>query len=141
MTGSIAASGNIISLLNFSTTLTDYAFYELFNNCTSLTAAPALLAIKLAPSCYNSMFSGCRSLTQAPVLPATTLVNSCYQNMFNGCHSLNYIKALFITLNILYTFNWVSSVSKTGTFVKSKDATWNERGINGIPDGWTVQTA
>ena len=140
MNGSIAASGNIISLLNFSTTLTDYAFYRLFENCTSLTAAPALLATKLAPSCYSSMFSGCRSLTQAPELPATTLVNSCYQNMFAGCHSLNYIKALFTKLNISYTFNWVANVSKTGTFVKSKDATWNEMGINGIPDGWTVQT-
>ena len=118
-----------------------FAFYDLFYNCRSLTAAPALPAIKLAPSCYSSMFSGCTSLTQAPVLPATTLASACYQLMFAGCHSLNYIKALFTTLNILYTFNWVANVSKTGTFVKSKDATWNEDGINGIPTGWTVQTA
>jgi hypothetical protein len=33
---------------------------------------------------------------------------------------------------------WVYGVSPTGTFVKNKDATWDVRGINGIPKGWTV---
>ena len=37
-------------------------------------------------------------------------------------------------------FNWVSSVSSLGTFVKSKDATWSVTGQSGIPSGWTVET-
>ena len=88
MTGHIAASGNIMSLLNFSTTLDNYAFFKLFDQCSSLTTTPALPATTLAENCYNYMFSGCYSLTTAPELPATTLATSCYDSMFNGCASL-----------------------------------------------------
>ena len=49
ITGSIAASGNIMSLLNFSDTLPDFAFCRLFNECSSLTAAPELPASTLTP--------------------------------------------------------------------------------------------
>ena len=52
MTGSIAASGNVMSLLNFSDTLTDCAFYRLFEYCSALTAAPALPATTLTEECY-----------------------------------------------------------------------------------------
>ena len=59
--------------------------------------------------------------------------------MFYNCSKLNYIKALFTTTpSDKYTKSWVSGVSKTGTFVKSSAATWNVKGINGIPTGWTV---
>ena len=86
--GSIAASGNIMSLLNFSNTVTSYGFYYLFSFCT-ITTAPELPATTLGESCYESMFDGCFSLTQAPtILPATTLANSCYKNMFAYCNSL-----------------------------------------------------
>ena len=194
MTGSIAASGNIMSLLNFSTTLTTAAFSGLFSGCTSLTTAPNLPAITMQLSCYNSMFNGCTSLTQAPALPASTLAVSCYSYMFKNCTSLvqapelhakilevscyehmfeecrslvqapvlavrflardcydymfyyckklNYVKALFTTKpSSDYTYNWLAGVSSTGTFVKNKDASWNVTGNNGIPSGWTVQTA
>ena len=88
MTGSIAASGNIMSLLNFSDTLTNYAFSKLFSNCTSLTTAPKLQATTLARRCYFDMFDGCKSLIAAPALPATELASSCYQLMFNDCTAL-----------------------------------------------------
>ena len=94
MTGSIAASGNIMSLLNFSDALTDYAFYELFKDCTSLTTAPELHATTLAENCYSYMFYNCTSLVQAPELPATTLTYNCYTNMFNSCTSLTTAPAL-----------------------------------------------
>ena len=85
------------------------------------------------------MFNRCTSLTTAPELPATTLAESCYAFMFSGCRRLNYIKALFTTTpNDTYTKGWVSSVASTGTFVKSKDATWDVTGVNGVPEGWTV---
>ena len=191
--GKISASGNIMSLLNFTPVLPNYAFYSLFKDCTSLVSAPdlpvttltegcyksmfancssltqvpelpattlaascysgmftncsslvsvpALPATTLADSCYYQMFLGCSSLVSAPELPATTLASYCYNEMFNGCSKLNYIKALFTTTpGSTYTYNWVSGVSSTGTFVKSKDATWDVTGAYGIPSGWTVTT-
>ena len=88
MTGSIAASGNTMSLLNFTETMPAYGFMFLFYNCTSLTTAPELHATELAYECYRDMFYGCSSLTQAPALPATTLANGCYEWMFCNCTSL-----------------------------------------------------
>jgi len=96
----------------------------------------------LANYCYNYMFYDCTSLTTAPVLPATTLISDCYRYMFYGCRSLNYIKAMFTTTpSTAYTQNWVNSVASMGTFVKNTAATWNVTGVDGIPTGWTVQTA
>ena len=127
-----------------ATTLADRCYYNMFNGCTSLTTAPALPATTLAALCYYRMFTYCESLTQAPELPATTLADRCYYEMFNCCTKLNYIKALFTTTpsnTNTYTHNWVYGVSSTGTFIKNKNATWNVTGNNGIPSGWTVQTA
>ena len=92
MTGKIAASGNIMSLLSpdfdGQVTTGTYCFVYLFENCSSLTTAPELPATTLANQCYAGMFQDCTSLTQAPELPATTLVDRCYIRMFNGCTSL-----------------------------------------------------
>ena len=168
MTGSIAASGNVMSLLNFSDTLTDCAFYRLFEYCSALTAAPALPATTLTEECYYRMFRGCTSLTQAPALPATTLANHCYDSMFqdctslttapelpattlatycysymfHGCTKLNYVKAMFTSVSVsIYSLNlWLENVSPTGTFVKNASATWTNDDAQ-IPSGWTVQTA
>ena len=96
-TGSFTAQGNAMSLLygdNFigQTSLSEknHAFYDLFNNCTSLTSAEnmSLPATTLGGECYDSMFFGCLSLTTAPSLPATTLGNYCYSYMFMNCTSL-----------------------------------------------------
>ena len=125
-----------------ATTLANNCYSYMFYNCSSLTAAPELPATTLTNSCYTYMFYGCTSLTTAPVLPATTLAPSCYNYMFNGCTSLNYIKAMFTTTpSNSYTSSWVSGVSDTGTFVKNAAATWTTTGNNGIPTGWTVETA
>ena len=96
MTGKIAASGNVDTLLdqNGNTTLTSYCYSFMFSDCTSLTSAPALPATTLADSCYSSMFYNCSSLTTAPALPATTLATYCYSNMFDGCTSLTSAPAL-----------------------------------------------
>ena len=92
MTGKIAASGSVMSLIDgIGETLVipnDICFYKLFFGCASLTQAPELPATTLAGSCYEGMFSGCTSLTQAPKLPATTLAKECYREMFRGCTSL-----------------------------------------------------
>lgn len=88
MTGSIAASGNIMSLLNFNDTVTSFGLCRLFYSCTSLTTAPELLATTLANNCYFGMFQSCTSLTTVQALPATTLAPYCYRNMFFGCSAL-----------------------------------------------------
>ena len=92
MTGKVAASGSVMSLIDgvgISTGVPgNYCFYKLFQGCTSLTQAPELPATTLAYGCYAHMFSGCTSLTQAPELPATTLAEYCYDDMFYGCTSL-----------------------------------------------------
>jgi hypothetical protein len=82
---------NIISVSeNFlpATILASSCYCCMFNDCTGLTSAPALPATALADSCYQSMFNGCTSLTSAPELPATTLADNCYAYMFRRCTNL-----------------------------------------------------
>ena len=126
-----------------ATTLASECYNGMFRNCTSLETAPTTLpAQTLARRCYNGMFSNCTNLVNAPALPAQTLEDYCYEGMFYGCANLNYIKAMFTTRpGTDYTSNWVNGVATSGTFVKNSAATWNVSGVNGIPDGWTVQTA
>ena len=153
--------GNIMSLLSKDEyaslkSVPSYAFYNLFYggngydgkpmNNLSLFSHPSkkllLPATTLEQNCYYGMFYGCTSLTAAPDLPATTLVNNCYGYMFYGCTSLDYIKALFTTTpGNSYTDSWVNGVSETGTFIKNSAASWNVTGDNGVPSGWTVETA
>ena len=124
------------------TSLSYSCYRDMFSGCKNLTTAPELPATTLAQFCYGSMFSGCTNLNVAPELPATTLVSYCYQYMFYNCSSLNYIKAMFTTTpSSNYTSNWVKGVASTGTFVKNSSAQWNVTGNNGVPTGWTVQTA
>ena len=125
-----------------ATSLYQSCYNSMFKNCTNLTTTPELPATTLADSCYSSMFYGCTALTAAPVLPATTLVSFCYNDMFRNCSNLQYIKAMFTTTpSINETGNWVNGVSPTGTFVKNASATWTTTGTNGVPTGWTIQTA
>ena len=94
LTGKVAASGSVMSLVNTSNltmdipSVTTYYFYRLFEGCTALTSAPELPATTLAKGCYDSMFSGCTNLTAVPELPATTLAEGCYSGMFSGCTNL-----------------------------------------------------
>ena len=121
--------------------LAEWCYREMFCWCTSLTESPDLPATVLDDSCYWAMFECCTSLTKAPDLPATKLANYCYHNMFFGCTNLNYVKALFTDAlsEETTTYGWLSGVASNGTFVKSKDATWDVKDC-GIPKGWTVVT-
>lgn len=97
MTGKIAVTGNIMSLLDNTCQTTslsgrDYCFNYLFKNCSAMTKAPMLSARELASYCYNYMFYNCTSLSTAPDLPAEELKTYCYSNMFNGCSSLDSLK-------------------------------------------------
>lgn len=85
MTGKIAASGNIQTLLKADGSRTDApadCYFSMFDSCSSLTTAPELPATTLSSGCYSAMFKDCTSLTSAPELPATTLADYCYSFMF-----------------------------------------------------------
>ena len=88
------------SLLLPATTISSYCYDSMFQNCTSLTSAPALPANVLGYSSYSSMFEGCTSLKSAPELPATYLFNDCYSKMFSGCSSLTKAPSLPATILI-----------------------------------------
>ena len=114
----------------------------MFQNCTSLTAAPELPATTLANWCYWAMFWGCTNLTTASELPAETLVQGCYQYMFNRCNNLNYIKCLATDNSATNcTYEWVTNVAASGTFVKASTMSSWTTGNAGIPSGWTVEDA
>ena len=124
-----------------ATELAEWCYSHMFEGCTNLTKSPALPATKLVDYCYQIMFSGCTSLTEAPELLATELVKGCYEYMFEKCSNLNYVKALFTDEpSVSTTSDWLLGVAPTGTFVKSKNATWDVRGASGIPVGWTVES-
>ena len=130
--------------LNSTEDETAHMFEEMFYGCTKLAGLPTLQnkTTYAGTGCqFANMFNGCTSLTTAPDLPATELVNYCYESMFEGCSNLSHIKAMFTTEpSDTYTKGWVSGVASTGTFVKSKDATWDVTGVNGVPEDWTVTT-
>lgn len=153
--------GNAMALLygdsgkdNVSLSGKNYAFSRLFESATTIQSVSAdfLPATTVSQYCYYRMFYGCSSLTTAPTLPAVSLGSSqryCYQYMFYNCSKLNYIKAMFTTdpgsrnstYQAYYTYNWVSGVASSGTFVKNSSATWNRTGVWAVPSGWTIQTA
>ena len=112
MTGKIEAWHNVMSLYrtnDFATykSVVWFAFSNLFEDCASLTKAPALPATTLAHNCYHNMFRGCTSLIKAPVLPATTLAGYCYSNMFNGCTSLTKAPVLPATTLAGYCYEYM----------------------------------
>ena len=112
MTGKIAASGNLNTLLKadgsiIDLTGRDWCYFYMFLNCTSLTQAPKLPATTLGSDCYDAMFYGCTSLTSAPELPATTLTNYCYYYMFYGCTSLTSAPTLPATTLATYCYSFM----------------------------------
>lgn len=128
MTGKIAASGSVTSLIDENggdpnVTLPNDCFAHMFENCTSLTQAPELPATTLSDICYVYMFKNCTSLTQVPKLPATTLDVACYHRMFEGCTGLS----LTTTKDADHTLAW--SVPDTAA-----DLNWNLNMFAGCPN-------
>lgn len=142
MSGTIAASGNIQSLLKADCSRTDapeYVYTHLFDGCRSLTSAPTLPATTLGETCYYMMFNGCSNLTTAPDLPATTLANSCYTAMFSDCTSLTSVKIYYTGFfSKQYFTAWLSGILTTGTLYYNGSDTSGAASY--IPNNWTVST-
>jgi len=145
MTGKVAGSGNINSLLDdgdgstITTIPNGYCYYALFYNCSSLTTAPRLPATTVTTRCYSYMFERCYSLTTAPDLPATTLANNCYVYMFENCTALTQIKIGYTgNFSTSYMYNWVNGVNSVGVlYYNGTDTTV---GVSAIPTNF-VKTA
>lgn len=166
-------SQNILSASNLvlpATTMTDFCYYGMFQECENLVVAPTALpattmaavcyggmfyncnrlgvvpktlpATTLAENCYGSMFDGCTSLTTAPALPATTLATYCYQSMFQNCSSLNNVTTYAQDISATDCINnWLNNVSGSGDFYNLGGATYTADSGSGIPTGWTEHTS
>jgi len=162
LTGQIAASGNIMSMIAYGR-LYNRTFLSLFAGNSALVAAPELPATRLDVGCYANMFAG-TSITTAPALPATEMANLCYGSMFESCP---YLTSVSIHANALKTTccyymckncssinsvtvdfsswndndhatdHWLDGVSSSGTFT-CPSALPDIRDVNHIPSGWTV---
>lgn len=123
-----------------ATTLAMGCYHQMFADCSGLTEAPSLPATTLTDMCYSSMFYNCTSLTSAPDLLATSLVEGCYMGMFDGCSNLNYVRCLATSVyETDCTTDWLNGVATVGTFIKAFDMWDWSTGVNGIPEGWTVE--
>lgn len=145
MTGQIAASGNINSLLNkeiddVSTTAPQNAYVSLFRGCTSLVDAKNLTLPCTATSAnsYGYMFYGCSNLVSGPEIFATTLGNYSLEHMFDGCSVLNEVKLHYTgTINGGPFGSWMTGVQTTaGTFYYNGSSTTH--GTSAIPNNWTI---
>lgn len=111
LTGKVAASGNVNSLLDRDyekvTSLPGtYCFAGLFEDSRgsgALVSAPELPATDLTRGCYACMFYKCTSLAEAPELPSTDISSSCYDSMFYGCTSLTKAPTVLPATTNMYT--------------------------------------
>lgn len=145
MRGSIAASGNVMSLIDptcHSVWMpTRCTFVNLFANCISLNQAPQLPATSLTEYCYMNMFKGCTNLVEAPELPARELKEYCYAGMFDGCSKLNSMNVNFERWRPANaTLNWVKDVAPTGVFTCPNTLDDTKIGWSNIPFGWNTDT-
>lgn len=117
-------------------------YANMFNNCSRLIDVSNiyLSADEIGKEACIQMFYYCDSLENAPLIDIATLSDGCYKNMFKGCSNLNYIECMATDISATdCTYNWVQGVSATGTFVKSANMSGWTTGVNGIPEGWTVE--
>lgn len=114
-------------------------YMAMFQDATLLKKAPQLPAATMEDMCYLSMFNGCTSLERTPILHADKLESMCYVDMFKNCTNLKHITMLATKGVTSGLGGWVQNVSPHGVFVKSKNATWEIQGDNGVPINWIVQ--
>ena len=108
-----------------------------------MISAPKLPAKTPATGCYFFMFGYCKSIVTPMNVQLESLTSGCCSQMLEGCTGLTEITCLaqsgINTDNS--TTDWVARFTGTGgTFYKHPNAVW-PTGVNGIPEGWTVQDA
>ena len=82
----------------------------------------------------SNTFDGCTNMEKSPII--LTNYASLYYT-FNNCSSLSRIDCLSTKFG--NTSNFTQGVAQNGVFKKTYNASW-ETGVNGIPEGWTVES-
>ncbi len=120
MSGSIAASGSVTSLID--------------GIGRSKTVS--------LESCFAGLFENCVSLTQSPEVPGLSkhrdsqFQDGIYDDMFKGCSNLSKITVGFTEWPSCS--QWVKGVASTGTFICPKDLNINFS-YSRVPVGWSIQ--
>ena len=125
----------------------------MFYGCTALTKPPQILAIKAGGNAFSEMFQGCTSLITAPEIKAKPaqmpaffegstpgVTTNVFLDMFNGCSNLAEIKTAY--LDTTQAGKWVKDVAANGKMIvpsSYQGTVENYRGVNGIPQGWSVE--
>jgi hypothetical protein len=161
----VVASGNVQSLLNWSSTCPERSFHGLFRSCRSLidVAQLYLSAVYLGAFCYARMFES-TGFSKQPIFSSNIASVNFYS--FGFMFTQSYLEEFIAPTNILSTNSydsllsssrvksirvgftnwasaelatqdWVNGVSPTGTFYKPS-ALPEEYGASRIPEGWTV---
>lgn len=113
---------------------------NMFYGCTALQEPPIINFETIEDQGVAYMFYGCTSLKSSPVMRfslSSNYYNPCKQ-MFDGCTTLNRITTYASHWNSTKTISWVNNVAPAGVFTKLA-STSIPRGVNGIPEGWTVE--
>lgn len=124
------------------------AFKCMFKDNTSIKTI-SFPKVHGSENMFESLCENCTSLTNAYIYSGSNtssslIGNGIYNAAFKGCSSLTTLHYYHNTApSETYTYHWVDGVTKSGTFTKSKYATWTDtaKGISYIPASFTIQTS
>jgi hypothetical protein len=144
LTGKIAASGELKSMLNYADDWPENCFDALFRNQNSLTAAPYISCDTIDSNSLCYIFNGCKNLKKIKISinrhqkdPDDNEYDG-VDGMLGGCSSLSVIEVDFTSWEGFDTPNgWVGGVAPKGVFIKPA-ALPEEYGEKRIPEGWQV---
>lgn len=134
----VSLSGNPGCLIDgneFSDDNTTYNMTNFFKGCPNKMSAAGL---DMPNHTYiPGMFADCQQLYDVPVLNDTTVAAGAYANLFTNSAKIDKIVTHADVLDSGACSGWVENVSQSGEFYSLGSANF-PRGVNGIPDYWTV---
>ena len=167
LSGLIAASGNLMSLLNYADAVPSYGFRKLFSEASALTSSPELTAktigsygcagmfekctgllspipeitaLTIAENCFDSMYAQCSAMLTASALKSPVMAQYCCQLMYYQCISLASVYVLNATL-ATYCFRRMfygcSSLALINTDMTSWTSTGTYEWVSGVADDGT----
>lgn len=120
----------------------NYGLYYTFYNCSNMEGEVKLNIVgAVGQQVLDGCFSRCSKITSADLAFNGALGKMALRGAFSQCTSLSHVKCLATSFYDDGTaangslYNWLNSVSPTGTFIQVSGVTW-PRGESGIPTGW-----
>lgn len=123
----------------------------MFKGCTGLTEVSDTIFsnnVNLTSECYYGMFENCTNITSVTIskkiLPDSA--DKCFGRLFAGCSKLSEIVYYCDKLGedsnteINHTYQWVESVSSTGTWYNANQQTFANMSDSEIPNGWVIKS-